>query len=494
MWLRNNKLLEPSEKVHLSFDGEKIVLKIDSADSETDSGDYKCIAHNIAGKVCHGAKITVDVEKVTFIKHLKEFFEVDECETVTMECETSHTVSTKWFQNGKEISGMDHREIIQEGRIHKLRIKKTKITDTGEIKCTVKGQETKTYLNVKETIPEFTRKLQDFEVKEKEVAILEVEISSETADVVWLKEGDVIYQKAKKYEFENKGNLRKLLIRNTSVHDEGEYSCKLRDQICTAEVTVVELPPEITTKMKDQTINKGEKAAFEIELTKGDALVRWFKNGTEIQFSDHIQLNIDGKKQRLKIYNCTSEDVGEYSCRVGNNVCKANLKVREPKVQFTLELPETLKVPMDSDATLTVEVSDDDAQVYWFKNNKEIVDSENYTILSDKNRRTLIIRKTTKDDEANYSCKLQDVKTTCKLIVEGNLTTLICFFIYLFILFLKNRNFQSKNPLQKYSNSQIRTRSNLEKTSLLMSNLYPNQNQKTNGLSMKKSLSRVRAM
>lgn len=35
--------------------------------------------------------------------------------------------------------------------------------------------------------PDFVRKMEDFEVKEQEVAILEVEISSETADVVWVK-------------------------------------------------------------------------------------------------------------------------------------------------------------------------------------------------------------------------------------------------------------------------------------------------------------------
>ena len=38
-----------------------------------------------------------------------------------------------------------------------------------------------------EAKPEFVRKLQDFEVKEREEALLEVEISSSTADVTWHK-------------------------------------------------------------------------------------------------------------------------------------------------------------------------------------------------------------------------------------------------------------------------------------------------------------------
>lgn len=35
--------------------------------------------------------------------------------------------------------------------------------------------------------PDFIRTMEDFEVKEQETAILEVEISSESADVVWMK-------------------------------------------------------------------------------------------------------------------------------------------------------------------------------------------------------------------------------------------------------------------------------------------------------------------
>lgn len=39
--------------------------------------------------------------------------------------------------------------------------------------------------------------------------------------------------------FENKGQTRKLVIRSISVHDDGEYTCSLGDQECTAEVNVI---------------------------------------------------------------------------------------------------------------------------------------------------------------------------------------------------------------------------------------------------------------
>lgn len=68
--------------------------------------------------------------------------EINETETVTLECETSHTVSTKWLHDGRELSGMDHREIVQEGRSHRLIIKRATPLDTGTYTCSVKDQKT----------------------------------------------------------------------------------------------------------------------------------------------------------------------------------------------------------------------------------------------------------------------------------------------------------------------------------------------------------------
>lgn len=38
---------------------------------------------------------------------------------------------------------------------------------------------------------------------------------------------------------EKEGQTRKLMIRSISVHDDGEYTCSLGDQECTAEINVI---------------------------------------------------------------------------------------------------------------------------------------------------------------------------------------------------------------------------------------------------------------
>lgn len=319
-WFRNNEPLKPSSKIKPSFDGENVELIITNVNSEEDTGDYKVLAKNTGGKASHGAKVNVEVDSVRFTKELQTTYEVTENETLTMECETSHTVTTQWWHNDKEISGMDHHVVVQDGKKHKLVIKKTSVTDTGSYKCTVKDKKTTTTVTVKDAKPAFIRRLQDLEVKEKEDTVLEVEITSDRAEVQWYKETTIIKETDERYTFEKIRGIRRLIIKKTTVHDEGEYSCKLVEETSSCEVTVIELPPEIIGSLKDQTVNKGEKAMFEIELTKGDALVRWFKDGKEIQFSEHIQLSIDGKQQKLKIYNCDIDDQATYACEVSKHI------------------------------------------------------------------------------------------------------------------------------------------------------------------------------
>ena len=418
LWLHNNAPLRPSERVKQSYDGENIELIINEADSEIDSGTYKCIASNPIGKASHGARVIVEVDDVIFTKKLRKTVSIEESQTLTLECETSHYVSTKWFHNDKELSGMDHRIVVQEDKVHKLIIKDTAIRDAGTYKCTIKGHSTQSTVEVLERTPEFVRTLQDFEAKELELAILEVEITSDTADVTWLKDGQPVTGENDKIKFVKDGKSRKLLIRSTSVHDEGEYTCLLGDNECTAEITVIELPPQIITRLEDVTVAKGEKACFEIELTKGDALVKWYKGKKEIQFSDHIQLSIDGKRQKLKIYKTTKEDAGTYSCEVGDQISSAKLKVEEPVVEFIVPLPDVTLAPKTKDAEFLVQLSQPDVEVTWCKKGQPIKPSSKYSIDVEGTVRKLVIHDVTDDDAADYTCVAGNVKSSSILKVE----------------------------------------------------------------------------
>lgn len=417
IWLRNNKPLQPSDRIQPEFDGENLTLTIFKADSETDSGDFKCIASNIVGKASHGSQVTVDVDKVKFTKTLHKTYTVEENRTTTLECETSHSVPTKWFHNDKELTGMDHRIIVHEARVHKLIIKSTSFDHAGSYKCVVKDQVTDTELKVTEAKPEFVRKLEDLESNEQETVVLEVEITSETAAVAWYKDGEEIKPKENKFETRKNGKVHQLVVYEVTVYDEGEYTCVVADQECSGDVTVIELPPKILYELEHLTIAQGEKATFEVELTKGDALVKWFKNGEEIQFSDHMQLRIDGKKQKLKIYDAVLEDTGEYSCIVGDQVSTGSLTVEKPLVEFIKRLPDITLVTKEKDVTFVVQLSHDVA-VEWFQNGEPIKPSDKFKIIDEYTVKKLILKNAQESDAQQYTCVASNVKTSTKLKVE----------------------------------------------------------------------------
>ncbi|XP_031619546.1 titin-like isoform X3 [Contarinia nasturtii] len=419
-WLRNNVPLKPSDRVEQTFDGKNVELRIKNADADKDSGDYKLVASSPLGKVSHGARVIVEVDDVVFTKQLKKTISIQESQTLTLECETSHYTITKWYHNGKELTGMDHRIVSQEDKVHKLIVKDTTPKDAGTYKCTIKNHETSSTVEVIEKVPQFVKTIDDFEVKELETAILEVEITSDTADVTWLKDGQPLKEEPEKIVFVKDGKVRKLLIKSSNVIDEGEYTCQLAEEACTAEVSVIELPPEIVKKLENVTVAKGETAVFEIELTKGDAFVKWFKGKKEIHFDDHVQLTIDGKIQRLKVFDTEPEDEAKYSCKVGNQVSTAKLFVEEPDVQFIVPLPDVTLAPKNTDVELTVTLSQPDVEVTWCKNGKPIKDGPKHSIDVEGTVRRLVIKDADDDDIANYTCIAGNTKSNTQVKLEEN--------------------------------------------------------------------------
>lgn len=427
-WFHNNVPLQPSDRVKQSYDGENIELTITKANSQSDSGDYKCVASNSIGKASHGARVIVEVEDVVFTKKLKKKVSIQESQTLTLECETSHYVTTKWYHNGKELTGMDHRVVVQEDKIHKLIIRNTVLRDAGKYECRIKNLSTDSNVDVLEKTPEFVRTLEDLEVQENEVTHLEVEISSDNADVVWIRDTQPLSEN-EDIQFVKEGKIRKMIIKKTTIHNEGEYTCRLGEQECSAELTVIELPPKIVTPLENLTVAKGEKANFEIELTKGDALVRWFHGKRELVLSDNVQLTIDGKRQKLKILRSDTEDAGSYSCIVGKDTCTARLTVEEPAVEFIVPLPEVTLGTKTKDVEFVVKLSQPDVDVTWTKKGKPITPSSKYSIDVEGTVRKFVIHNADDNDIDEYICqadnvkstsilKLEDIKTPPKIIID----------------------------------------------------------------------------
>lgn len=89
----------------------------------------------------------------------------------------------------------------------------------------------------------------------------------------------------------------------------------------------------------------------------------------------------------------------------------------EPPVEFTKPL-EDQTVEEEATATLECEVSRENAEVQWFRDNQEIRKTKKFEMIVEGRKRVLLIHNCTLDDSRSYTCDSKDFKTSCFLSVE----------------------------------------------------------------------------
>lgn len=88
-----------------------------------------------------------------------------------------------------------------------------------------------------------------------------------------------------------------------------------------------EPPVEFTKPLEDQTVEEEATAVLECEVSRENAKVKWFKNGTEILKSKKYDIIEDGRVRKLIIHGCTPEDIKTYTCDAKDFKTSCNLNV-----------------------------------------------------------------------------------------------------------------------------------------------------------------------
>ncbi|ERE89547.1 myosin-binding protein C, slow-type-like isoform 2 [Cricetulus griseus] len=166
-------------------------------------------------------------------------------------------------------------------------------------------------------------------------------------------------------------------------------------------------------------VDKGGKVRFVVELADPKLEVKWFKNGQEIRPSTKYIFEHKGNERIMFINNCSLTDDSEYYVTAGDEKCSTELFVREPPIMVTKQL-EDMNAYCGERVELEVEVSEDDANVKWFKNGEEIVPGpkSRYKIKVEGKKHILIIEGATKADSAEYSVMTTGGQSSAKLSVD----------------------------------------------------------------------------
>ena len=206
------------------------------------------------------------------------------------------------------------------------------------------------------------------------------------------------------------------------------------------ETTEVYEAPKFVEDMVDLEIIKGHPARFDVQVSGIPMpILHWYRNGKEIKPDDkHVRFEFaeDEGIGSLIIDEVKANDDAEYACKASNKagsaVSKADLflqaahKKRPEKhpPKFIIDLKSLTAVEGDSINFFCKVVGRPMPEIKWFKNGVELKLGPRISIDYDEQGIcTLLIRSTTMDDVATYTCKaineIGDTTTTAELILEG---------------------------------------------------------------------------
>lgn len=367
-YLDDEEVSEDDEGMDIDTEPGSSLLVLEDI-APNDSGQYKCIISNVAGKAVTSAQLKVSDEgKETFPTSIQRVVEavpppvekrlsgkapmfikelstlrVTEGDAVRLEVivDGSPRPVVQWFVENDHVVEDEHTHTVQEGNKYALIIDGTVLDDEAEYKCVAKNSlgliECTAELLVDEIAvkPEFLKELRPVEVLEGCNAQFEVEIQGNPEpDVAWFR-NNVLIEPSEKYKPSWTENVHKLVIHKTVLGDSGEFACQARNDIgsvwSVAPLTVKPgrthgKPPTFLEKPQSTHVMLGDVVSFEVKV-EGTPMptVKWFnEEGEEIPKTGRIFSLPSGK---LAISSATLDDEGIYKCVAVNESGEASCQV-----------------------------------------------------------------------------------------------------------------------------------------------------------------------
>ncbi|XP_027878726.1 obscurin-like protein 1 isoform X7 [Xiphophorus couchianus] len=338
-----------------------------------------------------------------------------EQQQLILSCEVSRTDGVvQWYKDGTEIQPSINVSMEAEGAKRNLIINSAKLSDTGAYTCRTGDNILIFKVNIREPPVMIVYPKEDVHLDRHvpEEIILSCELSRPNGAVGWFKDGQKL-QESENIKLKYEGPYRRLKILSSRVEDSGEYVCDTADDSIFFHLNITEPPVQILSPSQSQMElcqQTSERMVLSCEISRPNAVVRWYRDGLEVEESENLLLEVDGVYRRLIIPETTVKDSAEYVCDTGDDSVTFFVNIAEPPVRFMRPRKMASRVEKVVGETLVLdcEVSRSNAEVTWKKNGEEVEDSRKVTVLEDGVTRQLTIHSVTVEDAGQYVCDAKD--------------------------------------------------------------------------------------
>uniref|UniRef100_A0A7N8YR62 Myosin binding protein Ca n=1 Tax=Mastacembelus armatus TaxID=205130 RepID=A0A7N8YR62_9TELE len=400
---REKKQEEPKEEV----DVWEILKAAKPCDYEKIAFQYGIT--DLRGMLKRLKKMKVEPKKSdAFLRKLDPAYSVDKGKKIQLTVEVADPdAPIKWLKNGQEIKPSAKYVFESVGNKRILTINKCNLSDDAAYECVIGEEKCFTEVFVKEPPITITKLLDDVHTVVGEKVEFEVEVSEEGASVKWCANGVELNRETagSKYRFKKDGKRHILIINEATKEDIGMYHVFTNGGESKAELEVEDKELEVLQSIADLTVKAAEQAVFKCEVSDEKVTGKWFKDGVEVQPSDHIKITHVGRTHKLTIDDVKPSDAGDYTFVPDGYALSLSAKLNfldPPKIHLDTSSTgnkNTITVVAGNKLRLDVEITGEPAPtVCWMKGDKGRVRVESRKALS-----SFVIEGAEKEDEGHYS-------------------------------------------------------------------------------------------
>ncbi|NXH19071.1 OBSL1 protein, partial [Bucco capensis] len=410
-WYKDGEEVETGESLVLEQEGLRCRLVLPCAQPQ-DAGEFVCDA----GGDSVFYTVTVAEAPVRIISSNEDAPHAYVAgQRVELWCQLSRPAAlVRWYKDGEEVEAGESLVLEQDGQQCRLVLPYAQPQDAGEFVCDA-GRDSVFY-NVTVAAPQVhiapvpeAQQLQ--EVLAGLPMLLECQVSPPDAPVHWLKDGKPVVT-TEVLATHSEGCLRRLNIPTAAPSDSGVYTCDAGADAVSFRVIVNEAPVRIISSNEEapHVYTAGQRVELWCQLSRPAAVVRWYKDGKEVEAGESLVLEQEGPWCQLVLPCTQTQDMGEFVCCAEEASVSYHILVAEPPVRILQPSQRSLEllVKAPEQVELRCELSVPDAPVRWFKDGLELDKTDNLLLLAEGAWRCLLIPRSSAEDTGEYICESKD--------------------------------------------------------------------------------------
>ncbi|XP_074600440.1 uncharacterized protein LOC141854581 isoform X3 [Brevipalpus obovatus] len=353
-WFKNGEELVPDGRIRFEEKPSGTHSIVINNVLPGDAGNYTCVIGNPGGEERSSAPVLVN-QPPDFSKKLERSLSAIEGFPVKIETkvEGEPKPEVTWSKDGETIipDGDRIRIINEPDGLSSVVIQAARPSDKGTYGCTATNplgtKKTEGDIDVKpkskesdeESVPRFIQSISDNDVDEgKSMRFEGIIEGNPISDIKWFRNGEELtYGSNIIPSFD--GRRACLEIRNSGPRDEGEYECRVSNQLGTVSSKAngyvrPRCPPKFTDPLSDVSWSSRNPVTLSCRISGNpEPEIQWYYNGKLIQPSLKYRMKKDGDNLSLTVLDPRPTDGGSFECRAKNSLgmdsTKCNLRISD---------------------------------------------------------------------------------------------------------------------------------------------------------------------